>query len=540
MSSQTQAAPTEASTGETGGRVYVLVVLLLVYVLNFVDRQIPAILAESIKRDLRLSDSDLGFMFGTAFAVFYAVLGVPLARLADVWNRRGLICAGLSAWSVMTAASAFAPGFLSLTLCRFGVGAGEASATPAAYSMLYDYFPPRIRTTVLSIYSAGNFIGGGLGIFLGGLILKAWTQAFPDPALAPWGLKGWQAAFLAVGLPGLVMAVWVATLKEPQRGAGDGLVTPPHPTPGREAFAVLLSVLPLTSLWMLKASGASGRALVFNLGAAVMLAVAAVGLIALTRNTQQWAALGIALYAAISWGQALAVRDPVCFRMIFGSSTLLWTVAAGAAANFLIGVLGLWSAPYYHRQFGLSATEVAPVLALASGLMGLCGVVAGGALADYLCLRTPKGKLLVFALSLVGAIAGCLFLLTAATATTAYVGSFALMLFFAMGLGPSVSTLNDLVLPRMRATASAFGFMVTLLFAGAFGPYLIGAMSDHLVASGLTAGDALRTAILGSLVVPAAGLGCLIAAMRSMDRQPVDLIARARRLGEPLITSESP
>ena len=122
-------------TGDGYAR-YVLAVLVLVYVFNFLDRQIPAILAERIKEDLQIGDAQLGYLYGTAFAVFYALFGIPLGRLADAWDRRRLIAWGLGFWSLMTAASGFARTFGGLALARVGVGVGEASATPAAYSLL--------------------------------------------------------------------------------------------------------------------------------------------------------------------------------------------------------------------------------------------------------------------------------------------------------------------------------------------------------------------------------------------------------------------
>ncbi|NJN52820.1 MAG: MFS transporter [Gammaproteobacteria bacterium] len=195
---------------EVGGRYakYVLGVLVIVYIFNFVDRQILSILAEEIKADLGISDADIGFLYGTAFAIFYAVFGIPLGKLADVWMRGRLISVGLAFWSLMTALSGTAKSFASLAVYRFGVGIGEASATPAAFSMLSDYFPPRLRATALAIYSSGIYIGAGIGLFIGGVVVEGWRDAFPDPATAPFGIKPWQAAFFVVGLPGLAMAIW--------------------------------------------------------------------------------------------------------------------------------------------------------------------------------------------------------------------------------------------------------------------------------------------------------------------------------------------
>lgn len=168
---------------------YVLRVLVLVYVLNFLDRQIPSILAEHIKADLALSDAQLGFLYGTAFAVFYAIFGIPLGRLADVWNRTRLISIGLGVWSLMTALSGLSRSFAHLALARLGVGVGEASAAPASYAMLSDYFPAAKRATVLAVYQSGIFIGSGLGLGLGGLIVDRWDRAWVGTP-APFGLRG--------------------------------------------------------------------------------------------------------------------------------------------------------------------------------------------------------------------------------------------------------------------------------------------------------------------------------------------------------------
>ena len=164
---------------DSGYSYYVLSLLLIVYIFNFLDRQIIAILAPDIQKDLGISLGDLGFLYGTAFAIFYAIMGVPLAKLADSWNRTKLISIGVGLWSFMTAASGLARGFVGLAFCRIGVGVGESSASPAAYSLLADYFSDRIKTTVYSIYASGIYIGGGIGIFLGGWIADSWHAAYP-------------------------------------------------------------------------------------------------------------------------------------------------------------------------------------------------------------------------------------------------------------------------------------------------------------------------------------------------------------------------
>ena len=265
---------------------YALLVLVLVYVINFVDRQIISILAQDIKHDLHLQDAQIGFLYGTAFAVFYALFGIPLGRLADSWYRGRLIALGLGLWSTMTALSGFASSFAMLATARIGVGIGEASASPAAYSMISDYFPKEKRATALSIYSAGLYIGGGLSLPVGGLISSRWNAAFPHAADAPLGLVGWQAAFLAVGIPGLLLALWVLTLREPQRGASDRLPQPVvQPNAWRNFGGELLAILPpLTLISVARIPGA----LIVNLIALAGIAAIAAGLIALTGD---WAAM---------------------------------------------------------------------------------------------------------------------------------------------------------------------------------------------------------------------------------------------------------
>lgn len=193
---------------------YTLGVLVVVYTFNFIDRQILSILIEPIKNDLGVSDFGMGLLSGTAFAIFYATLGMPLALIADRWNRRNLIGLSLAVWSGMTALSGLAMNFWQLAAARIGVGIGEAGCSPAAHSMLADLYPARERATALGIYSLGIPFGIMFGLFAGGAIADAF---------------GWRMAFFIVGIPGLVLAAVVfATVKEPPRGHADGHVAGKH------------------------------------------------------------------------------------------------------------------------------------------------------------------------------------------------------------------------------------------------------------------------------------------------------------------------
>jgi len=183
---------------------YVLGVLVTVYVFNFIDRQILAILAPSIKAELLLSDTQIGALSGVAFGIFYATLGIPIARLADRYSRVNVIAISLSIWSLMTALSGLAANFWQLLVARIGVGIGEAGGSPPSHSLLADYFVPSKRATALGIYALGIPIGILFGNLAGG-----WIDEF----------FGWRYAFFVVGIPGILLAILLrVTVKEPPRG----------------------------------------------------------------------------------------------------------------------------------------------------------------------------------------------------------------------------------------------------------------------------------------------------------------------------------
>ena len=196
-------APPAIAPASKAYRRYALSVLLVIYILNFLDRQIVAILAEPIKHDLGLADWQLGVMTGLAFALFYTVLGIPIARYAETGHRPRIIAVAAGLWSLFTLACGYAQNFVQLVACRVGVGIGEAGCTPPAHSLITDYTPREKRASALAFYALGTPLGGLLGLALGGLIADAY---------------GWRTAFLFAGLPGLLMALiaWT-TLREPRR-----------------------------------------------------------------------------------------------------------------------------------------------------------------------------------------------------------------------------------------------------------------------------------------------------------------------------------
>jgi len=192
----------------------VLLVLTLAYVLNFVDRQVLAIVSLDVKKELGLSDTQLGLLLGPAFAVCFTLSGFVLARIADVTSRRTVLALGLGAWSLLTAACGLARGYATLALLRFGVGIGEAAGTPPSHSLISDYFPPERRARAFSVYGLGIYFGTAFGFAGGGLV----AQYFD-----------WRTAFLAAGLAGLPLALWIALgVREPKRAAARVDALPLH------------------------------------------------------------------------------------------------------------------------------------------------------------------------------------------------------------------------------------------------------------------------------------------------------------------------
>jgi MFS family permease len=199
---------------------YVLGLLTLVYVFSYLDRAILSLLVGPIRRDLHITDTQVSLLIGFSFAVFYTFLGLPIGRVADIYSRRQLIAVGISTWSLFCAGCGLAKNFGQMLFLRMGVGIGEASLSPSAYSLLTDYFAANRRAMAMSIYSMGIYIGAGLASVLGGLA-AGWANSragWTLPLLG--GVRSWQIVFFAVGLPGLPLALFMYTFAEPIRRGG--------------------------------------------------------------------------------------------------------------------------------------------------------------------------------------------------------------------------------------------------------------------------------------------------------------------------------
>lgn len=472
----------QASPQTAGGirAWFVLGVLTLVYVISFIDRQILSILAESIKLDLRLNDAQLGFLYGTAFAIFYALFGIPLGRLADSWNRVWMVAAGLIGWSLMTSLSGFASTFAILAIARVGVGIGEASTSPAAYSLITDLFPQRRRATALSIYTSGLYIGLGLSLPVGGMLMTLWKTYFPSPATAPLGLSAWQATFALLGIPGLLMSAVVLAIRDPEweqrRIAGA--------TPWRRLGDELSTIVPPLTLFA--ASRRRGE-LRINLAILAVVAILSAAVAWASGDVAQWLIYGTGVYAVASWTQALRHRDSETFGLLWGTPIVVALVIAFGAIAFITYSTGFWASPYALRTFyeGSGAQsrflqdttplqEVSLLVGWGSAIGSALGVIAGGLVADFWRRRNPQGRIFTIAGSVI----------LSAPLTAMMFATQQPLTFFALvplttfvssaWSGAAIATINDLVLPRMRATAGATFLLGMSLVGLALGPYVAG------------------------------------------------------------------
>jgi MFS family permease len=216
---------------------YVLLVLTGMYMFSFVDRQILSLLVPFIKRDLGVSDSRIGLLQGLSFALFYTLMGLPIGRLVDTYSRRNVIAVAVVVWSIFTSSCAGTKSYLSLFLTRIGVGVGEAGLSPAAYSLISDYFPKERIGTAISVYYFGLFVGSSLALLVGGITVDALAHIPTISVPIIGAIASWRVTFLIVGLPGLLFALLAFTIREPLRQnllLGDG--GKPVKTSFREAF----------------------------------------------------------------------------------------------------------------------------------------------------------------------------------------------------------------------------------------------------------------------------------------------------------------
>ena len=520
--SEAEAALAAAGTRPKGGRAawIAVFVLALANVLNYVDRHIVSILAESIKKDLRLDDAELGFLLGTAFAVFYSIVGIAMGGIADRLSRKKVMAFGLALWSAMTALGGAATSFAVLSVARIGVGVGEAAANPCSQSLAADIIPQHRRALAMAVLMSGVFIGSALALVAGGWFVERWDGVCGDVPLAfACDIAPWQAALFAVGLPGIPLALVLLLIHEPQRARRDS----------RGSASVIVTefaaALPPFTFFTAARLGGS-RGLLLNIGFAAAVAVIAAGLVAFTGDLAQWASFALGAYAVLTWGQVQSYRDKPLFRLTFGDPTFAMGVAASALVACIGGAVGTWAAPYAMRTFSMSATELGASLGVLHTVGALSGVLLGGWLTDKWKQRHLWAPLGMTAISLSGMV-----MLTPpmlfVTTVEAFLGFyFVLSLMTSLWAGAIAAMIQDLVIPRMRGSAAASFSLVSIVVASGLGPYWAGKVSA--VAGSLTTG--MLSLLL--LAIPA-GVLLWLAGSRLRRETPEARHAMAEAAGEP-------
>jgi len=425
-------------------RTWALWILIIVYIFNFIDRQIVNILQEDIKADLGLNDTQLGMMTGLAFAVVYCTMGIPVARIADSTSRKGVMVISLAIWSGFTALCGLAnpihigtftiSAFVVLLITRMGVGLGEAGGSPPAHAMISDLYEKEKRGRALALYSAGLYAGTLLGYYLGGWLSEA---------------LNWRQAFFVVGIPGVIFAViaWT-TVREPVRGLSGATPSTDKPT----------FVKSFAKLWSLKAfpyyaiATGAGTFITYGLGNWMP------SFMPRTYGVIDPASVGGAVKYIGQWGMPE-----------------LQNALGMCQATMVDGVRQLAADCYQ-----MNKTEIGLFYGTCSGVGGMIGTIAGGYLADRLGAKDRRWFLWV---PMWGKILGAPLFIAAMLAPNV---ELSLLLYFpgitlaAMYLGPALAITHHLVPASMRAMSSAVLFFILNILGLGTGPFVVGMLSDWI------------------------------------------------------------
>lgn len=447
--------------------------LLLANILNYADRTILSVLAESLKEEFGVTDAQLGFLHGTSFAILAAILGMAAAKLADNWMRNRLMALGVGVWSLMTFVSGLATSFWQLTIARIGVGSGESVMSPIGHAMPSDMFSADRRGAVLGIYLIGPTFGTAVCLAVGGWILTNWENVCGG--IGACSLKPWQAAFFTFGLPGLLVAA--AALIMGEIATGKELERRRATKPVAMGLGELRTLLPpLTFQWLYARGGM--KAVKWNLVSAAIIVAVASALIHFMGDPLQWILVGIGAYALASWSQALAYEDQNLFQLTMRSPAFFCLIFGVALLSCVSAALMLWSVPLAMRTFQVSAAEAGGALSLTIAIGSVGGLVLGGLLSDFL-RRFTRAAVIWVAIGGIVVSAGLLYALLHAPS----LGAFSILTGLMLGVvnswnGGAAALVQDLILPTMRARAASVYALFILLIAMCLGPYLVGRISD--------------------------------------------------------------
>ena len=525
---------------------WALTLIVLTQAMSMVDRQILAILVPRIKADLHVGDAEMGLLYGTVFALFYALFSLPLGRLADSWLRNRLLSLSILGWSAMTALGGMASSFGVLALSRLGVGIGEASVQPAGMSLLSDHFPKHRRGFIGAAFGAAIALGLGGALWLGGATADWWDSRYA-PGTAPLGFKGWQAAFIVAALPGLVLAILLWAMPEPERGAADGLPPPPADRhPFRASFETLASILPVGNWLYFARMRATPRVWAVNFAALLIIGAGCVILtgwtdtlrkvappplriagLTITGNTLQWFVIGFGLYVVLNWLQGLRLRDPPAHALIARSPALgLLFVLAALQSVVNYGVMG-WTPAFLIKTYGSSAADVGLRFGALSGGIGIIGPLIAGPIADRFARIRAGGRFFVTLFALGASPFLAFWAYGAPTIGDFYFRFIFYSLVLTMWIPAVYAGFMDLVLPRMRGAVMSF-YLLTMTIAGlGLGPYAVGLISD-------ANGGHLGPAILSVYWLGVPIVLIIIAILVLLPRDEALMVERARAAGEPI------
>jgi MFS family permease len=524
---------------------YALVLVSSAQGMSLLDRQILSILAPSIRADLGIGAAELGLLYGTMFALFYALFSLPLGRLVDGWNRTRLLAICIAAWSFFAGLSAFAGGFAVLAISRLGVGIGEAAAQPAANSVIFDTFPRSRRGTAMAAMAVATTLGLGLSMTLGGVVAEWWDKLYPAGG-APLGFSGWQFAFIVAAAPGLLLAWLIHRLREPVRGAMDGIVSPEDPHPFKASGKVLASVTPFANWYMLWHRKAGARQWTTNLlGLAVIVAVcvvlarlaeafspsvqqplAAVGLDWDT-HVLQWFVAGFGAFVILNLFQSLKLSDRPAYAVVLSPSLILLMLVGGLQTAINYGVMG-FTPSFLIAKFHLSQGATALQFGLLAAGLGSVGGLAAGPIADFSTRRLgARGRVLLTLFSLgLSPFAG-IWTYSAPDPMSFYLRFSVYSLILTLWLPPVYSLYYDLVLPRMRGITSSIYIIISTLLGLGMGPYFVGIVADR------NGGDLGQAIIAVNVNAPVIVVLLLIVLTR-INRDEATVRDRARTAGEPI------
>jgi MFS family permease len=425
----------------SGYSQYVVLTLFVVYTFNFIDRQIVAVMQEPIKAFFDLSDFQLGLLTGPAFAFLYATLGIPIAYLADRWNRVSIISISLAIWSGFTALFGLVNSYFMLFLMRVGVGIGEAGCSPPAHSLISDYVEPRKRGAALSVYSLGIPIGSVLGILMTAIVYR-WVADYysvngaPDWLAAIGADDAWRVPFLIVGIPGIILAIIVKlTVKEPPRGRFDGITAAERK--GASLNEVVKALASKPAFW-------------FVAFAAAIASLVGYGLF-------PWL---LSYFVRISLAAGVAPQDALANAAIPYS----FVIGGGGFVGTLLG--GYLTDKYSAKR--LSAYVVIPGIALLLALP-----------IYFVSLSIPPNALAFLLLGIASAL-----------------GS--------MWYGPVWAVAQNLVKPAMRAMAPAVLLLIINIIGLGFGPPAVGALSDFLAATYGDGALRIAILSIAAMIIPSA------------------------------------